>query len=236
MVHNGQVSSSIFGNPEEWPVQDPIGLSGELTVEMVVEGYRCGVFPMPIHRDLPEGVRFAWFCPPDRGILPLDGLRVTRSLRKNAKRYRVTVDTCFTEVMDRCGDPSRDGAWITDEITEVYVGLHARGLAHSVETWDDQDRLVGGLYGVGIGGLFAGESMFHDPDHGRDASKVALIRLVELLNDAGGERLLDVQWATDHLTSLGVVEISRADYLDRLARVLPVSPPMWGSTHIWQFS
>ncbi|HIT76060.1 MAG TPA: leucyl/phenylalanyl-tRNA--protein transferase [Candidatus Avipropionibacterium avicola] len=228
--------SSIFGDPEEWPPQDPIGLSEDLTLPLVVEGYRSGVFPMPVPRELPHGIRFAWFCPPQRGILPLTNLRITRSLRKTAKRYRVSVDRRFTEVMTRCADPSRDGSWITDEIVAVYAGLHERGLAHSVEVWDDHDRLVGGLYGVGLGGLFAGESMFHDPEHGRDASKVALIRLVELLTEAGGERLLDVQWSTPHLASLGVVEVDRADYLARLDRVLPVSPPMWDSTRLWRYS
>ena len=221
----GIMVSAIFGDPAEWPPHDVIGLSREFSPAMTVEAYTAGVFPMPT--EINGGQEMAWFSPVRRGILPLDGLRVTRSLRKMLKRYRVTVDQAFDEVIARCGDPSRDGAWIDERISRTYRQLHRRGLTHSVECWDDQDRLVGGLYGVGLGGLFAGESMFHDPEHGRDASKVALVRLVQLLQAAGGERLLDVQWQTPHLASLGVIEIDRSDYLVRLRRALTTPSPVW---------
>ncbi|MST31904.1 leucyl/phenylalanyl-tRNA--protein transferase, partial [Acidimicrobiaceae bacterium USS-CC1] len=141
------------------------------------------------------------------GILPLEGLRVTRSLRRAAARYEVRVDTAFPEVIDACADARRPGAWIDAAVRDAYTRLHRLGWAHSVEAWDDAG-LAGGLYGVAVGGLFAGESMFH---RRTDASKVALVGLVDRLR-AGGGRLLDVQWATDHLRSLGAVERTRDEY------------------------
>jgi leucyl/phenylalanyl-tRNA--protein transferase len=164
----------------------------------------------------------AWWSPDPRGVLPLDGLRVSRSLRRSLRRFSVRVDTAFDEVIAACADPSRAGGWITQEIATAYRELHRLGWAHSVEAWSDDGRLVGGLYGVCIGGLFAGESMFHTET---DASKVALVALVERLR-AGGAELLDVQWSTPHLASLGVVEISRSDYLRRLGRAVR-RPDAW---------
>lgn len=217
--------SLTFGDPREWPLHDVVGLSTDLTLPMVVEGYTAGVFPMPVTID--ERHEIAWFCPVQRGILPLERLRVTRSLTKSRRRYTVTCDSAFDEVIARCADPTRPGSWIDDEISLVYRQLNRRGLAHSVECWDTEGRLVGGLYGVALGGLFAGESMFHDPEHGRDASKVALLHLVELLTRAGGERLLDVQWMTPHLASLGVIEVPRVEYLSLLDRALLTPSPVW---------
>jgi leucyl/phenylalanyl-tRNA--protein transferase len=163
-----------------------------------------------------------------RGILPLDGLRVPRSLRKMANRYEIRVDTAFDEVLARCGDPRRTGSWIDHGIVEVYTELHHAGVVHSVEAWTPAGQLAGGLYGVSLGGLFAGESMFHDPEVGRDASKVALIALVQILTAAGPEhRLLDVQWQTPHLETLGVIEIGRTQYLSELKRALTVPAPSW---------
>ncbi len=158
----------------------------------------------------------AWWSPNPRGIVPLDGLRVTRSMRQSAKRYSVRVDTCFADVMRGCGDPSRKGAWITREIVEAYTALHALGWAHSIEVFDADGQLAGGLYGVRINGLFAGESMFHV---GRDASKVALMFLVQLMRETG-MTLLDVQWRTDHLESLGAIDVDRERYLSLLADAL----------------
>jgi leucyl/phenylalanyl-tRNA--protein transferase len=157
-------------------------------------------------------------------VLPLDGLRVSRSLRKVLPRFEVRVDTAFAEVVRACADPTRTGRWITPDVAHAYQRLHALGWAHSVECWADGE-LVGGLYGVAVGGLFAGESMFH---RARDASKVALVALVEMLR-AGPDaprRLLDVQWSTEHLARLGVVELPREDYLRRLraALALPLPP------------
>lgn len=215
-----------FNDPASWPDEDLIAATRSLNPMLIVSAYRRGLFPMPIE----QGV-IGWFSPVRRGILPLGGLRVTRSLRKSAKRYVLTVDTAFAEVLDRCGDPRRAYGWIDDSIRTQYGELHRRGIAHSVEARDASGRLVGGLYGVGIGGLFAGESMFHDPEFGRDASKAALIGLVELLSRGGtAGRLLDVQWRTDHLASLGVIEIPRADYLRRLGQALTLPEPEWSVT------
>ncbi|GAB3625020.1 leucyl/phenylalanyl-tRNA--protein transferase [Mariniluteicoccus endophyticus] len=215
---------TTFGPPEDWPADDLIGWSREVDPMMVVEAYASGVFPMPV-----EDV-MGWWSPLRRGILPLDGLKVSRSLRKTAKRYRITVDQAFGQVIDRCADPARDGFWIDGTIRALYRSLHAGGIAHSVEAWDAEGRLVGGLYGVAIGGLFAGESMFHDTVHGRDASKAALIGLVDVLRAAGDidRRLLDVQWQTDHLATLGVVEVPRSAYLARLEQALELCVPRFG--------
>ncbi|QXC63560.1 leucyl/phenylalanyl-tRNA--protein transferase [Aquihabitans sp. G128] len=158
----------------------------------------------------------AWWSPDPRGVLPLDGLRVSRSLRKACARYEVRVDTAFDEVIAACADPKRPHGWIDRSVTDAYRRLHHLGWAHSVETWTPDGELVGGLYGIAIGGLFAGESMFH---RATDASKVALVGLVEHLR-ADGAELLDVQWTTPHLLSLGAVDIGRDEYLARLAAAL----------------
>ena len=214
---------SPFGSPRQWRDDDLIAVSRDVDAEMVLEAYRSGVFPMPVRRRL-----MGWWSPLDRGVLPLDGLRVTRSLRKVLGRYEIRVDTDFAQVLARCANPKRPGSWIDARIRDIYTGLHQRGVVHSVEAWTPDGVLAGGLYGVSLGGLFAGESMFHDPVVGRDASKVALVALVERLRAAGGaDRLLDVQWRTDHLATLGVVEIDRADYLSRLARALELPAPPW---------
>ena len=168
----------------------------------------------------------AWWSPEPRGVLPLDGLRVSRSLRKSCARFEVRVDTAFSQVVAACAEPNRVGRWITDEIAEAYVRLHRLGWAHSVEAWSLEDcQLAGGLYGIAVAGLFAGESMFH---RRTDASKVALVTLVDLLGGAAGAaegRLLDVQWRTDHLASLGVVEVDRATYRSRLHRAMALPLP-----------
>jgi leucyl/phenylalanyl-tRNA--protein transferase len=157
-----------------------------------------------------------WWSPDPRGIMPLDQLRFTRSLRQSAKRYRTAVDSCFLQVIQGCADPSREDGWITSEFVDAYLQLHRLGWAHSVEVFDASGALAGGLYGVRIGRFFAGESMFHRQ---RDASKVALLTLVEIMRDSG-MTLLDTQWCTEHLASLGAVEIPRARYLERLASAL----------------
>ncbi len=218
--------SAIFGPAEDWPAQDLIAFSAEFDPELVVDAYRSGVFPMPLHA---SGFgEMGWWSPTRRGVLPVDALRVTRSMRKAARRYTTTVDTAFDRVIAACADPSRPNGWIDAEIMAVYRALHRDGRAHSGEAWDSQGRLVGGLYGVSLGGLFAGESMFHDPVHGRDASKVALMALVDLLSDEHAEeRIIDVQWQTPHLASLGVIEVDRAEYLALLEEALGVPEPQW---------
>jgi leucyl/phenylalanyl-tRNA--protein transferase len=200
-----------------WPDDDLIITGGDLEPETLIAAYRRGIFPMEA-RGLP-GI-LAWWSPDPRGILPLDGLRVTRSMRQSARQFEVRVDTCFPDVVRGCADPSREDGWITDSFMRAYVRLHELGWAHSVEVFDKEGQLAGGLYGVRVGGLFAGESMFH---RRRDASKVALMALVDLMR-ADGMTLLDVQWSTDHLESLGVVEISRREYLARLALALDLNP------------
>ncbi len=216
---------STFGPPERWRPSDLIAVSREFDADLVLAAYRSGVFPMPIRRSV-----MGWFSPLRRGVLPLDRLRVTRSLHKMIGRYRITVDTAFDEVLAACADRRRPGAWIDARISTVYRQLHRDQVVHSVEAWTAGGRLAGGLYGVSIGGLFAGESMFHDPEVGRDASKVALVALVDRLRAAGAEdRLLDVQWQTPHLASLGVVEISRSSYLGRLEKALTLPTPDWSA-------
>jgi leucyl/phenylalanyl-tRNA--protein transferase len=198
-----------------------VGIGADLEPATLLQAYRHGLFPMPLH----NGGPLAWWSPDPRGVLPLDGLRVTRSLRQSMKHYEVRVDTAFEAVIDACRDPSREGAWITPEIKDAYLRMHELGFAHSVESWtvaDGPPRLAGGLYGLAIGGLFAGESMYHE---GRDASKVALAHLVDRLLDGGGV-LLDVQWTTPHLRSLGAVDLARYDYVARAAEavLLDVDP------------
>ena len=167
------------------------------------------------------GGEIRWYSPDPRGILPLDAVHIPRRLARAARRgrFRIEVDRAFVDVMRACAaderDPDDPGTWISDEIVESYTALHEAGFAHSVETWID-DRLVGGLYGVALGGAFFGESMFH---HETDASKVALVALVERLRGRG-YALLDTQWVTPHLEQFGAVEIPRADYLRRLEQSL----------------
>jgi leucyl/phenylalanyl-tRNA--protein transferase len=209
-------SSWRFPPPEEWPDQDVIAAGADLSPATLVGAYRRGIFPMPLDiPDRPEPV-LAWWSPETRGILPLENLRVTRSLRQSMKRYHVRVDTCFEDVVRACANPARPSAWITQPFIDAYARLHHLGWAHSVETFDRQGVLAGGLYGVRINGLFAGESMFHLQ---RDASKVALAALVEMMRESG-MTLLDVQWQSDHLRTLGVIEVPRSRYLELLDEAL----------------
>lgn len=201
--------------PSVWEMPDPsvagdtdlVGVGADLEPGTILDAYGSGLFPMPV-----DG-RLAWWSPEPRAVLPLDALRVSRSLRRACAGFAVRVDTAFEEVIAACAHPGRSGGWITPELRTAYTRLHGLGWAHSVETWTPAGELAGGLYGLAIGGLFAGESMFH---RRTDASKVALVALVRLLVD-GGATLLDVQWLTPHLASLGAVEIPRAEYLARLA-------------------
>ncbi len=214
----GWVFPDIADLPVGRTADDLVGTGADLAPGTLLAAYRQGLFPMP------GGGRrrpLMWWSPVQRGVLPLDGLRVSRSLRQATRRMEVRVDTAFAEVISACADPARDGSWIDDPVREAYARLHDLGWAHSVEAWQDGE-LVGGLYGVAVGGLFAGESMFH---RARDASKVALVGLVELLRDEHADRrVLDVQWSTDHLASLGVVTVPRPTYgaLLRVAAEVPL--------------
>jgi leucyl/phenylalanyl-tRNA--protein transferase len=197
-----------------------VGAGADLEPGTLLAAYRSGLFPMPAQPGL-----MAWWSPDPRGIVPLDGLRVSRSLRRSCARFEIRVDTACEEVIEECADERRIGAWIDPEIKAAYLRLHQLGWVHSVEAWDGNGRLAGGLYGVAVGGLFAGESMFHRQT---DASKVALVGLVELLRDEGAgpwdRRLLDVQWVTPHLATLGAVEVTRTHYHQLLAAALTLPP------------
>jgi leucyl/phenylalanyl-tRNA--protein transferase len=192
-----------------WPDDDLIAAGGDLEPATLIGAYRRGIFPMELSA-APDTI--CWWSPDPRGIIPLDGLRVTRSMRQSAKRFDVRVDTCFADIMRACADPSRKDGWITIEFIEAYSKLHALGWAHSIEVFDRHGTLAGGLYGVRINGLFAGESMFHRQ---RDASKVALMFLVDLMRESG-MAILDTQWCTEHLASLGAIDVPRDRYLAML--------------------
>jgi leucyl/phenylalanyl-tRNA---protein transferase len=202
-----------FPAAAEMPEGDLVTVGGDLEPSTIIEAYRHGIFPMEV-TDLPG--KIAWWSPDPRGIIPLDGLRVTHSMRKSAKRYEIRVDTAFDAVIRGCADPKRPDGWINEEFIVAYSRLHALGWAHSIEVFDREGQLAGGLYGIRIGGFFAGESMFHRQ---RDASKVALMGLAELMRESG-MGLLDVQWQTEHLTTLGAIAVPRQDYLARLAALL----------------
>ena len=194
------------------PGEEIIGVGADLEVATLLEAYAHGLFPMRVATGGPLG----WWSPDPRGIVPLQVPHISRSLRRSIQRFTLTVDTEFEAVMRACGDPGRPHGWIDESFVEAYVGLHEGGRAHSVEVWtkgaDGNRELVGGIYGVALGGLFAGESMFH---RRTDASKVAFLGLVERLRSAGAS-LFDVQWCTPHLASLGAVEVSRSRYLELL--------------------
>lgn len=211
--------------PCPWALPDPgradehgvVGVGADLEPGTLLAAYRAGLFPMPVERR-----QLAWFSPDPRGVLPLDAVRVSRSLRRSRRRFECTVNAAFRDVVLCCAWGREDGDWITPPVVEAYCRLHDLGWAHSVEVWSE-GALVGGLYGVAIGGLFAGESMFHRVT---DASKVALVEAAERVAASGGT-LFDVQWSTPHLASMGVVEIRRDDYLARVAAAVAAPAIDW---------
>jgi len=200
------------------PGEELLAVGGDLEPGTLLAAYRAGLFPMGIGRGGAPPI--GWWSPDPRGVLLSGGMHVSRSLARSARRMETRVNTAFDDVIGACADPSRSGRWISPGIIAAYTRLHELGWAHSIETWRD-GRLVGGLYGVLIGGFFAGESMFHRET---DASKVALLGLVERMFESGGadpdRRLVDVQWRTPHLASLGVVAIPRVEYVERLGRAV----------------
>ncbi len=211
--------------PSAWALERPPddyshevwAVGADLEPGTLLAAYRRGLFPMPV-----DG-RLAWWSPRLRAVIPLPAFRASRSLRRSARRFELRVDTAFEGVMRACADPARPHGWIDESLVEAYTRLHRLGWAHSVEAWDG-DGLQGGVYGLAIGGLFAAESKFH---RRTDASKVALLGLVEILREAGspGRRILDVQWLSPHLASLGAVEIPRAEYHRRLDLALALTAP-----------
>ncbi len=192
------------------------GMSNSTSPELLLRAYAAGIFPMAERRD---SETLMWISPEQRGVIPLDNFHVPSRLARTVKsdRFEVRVDTAFAEVMAACAQtaPGREQSWINDEILALYGALHRQGHAHSVECWRE-DRLVGGLYGVRLGGAFFGESMF---SRERDTSKVALVHLVARLI-RGGFTLLDAQFLTDHLAQFGAVAIPRREYLRRLKKAL----------------
>ena len=207
--------------PSRWRFPDPatagedglVGVGADLEPATLLDAYRRGIFPWP-H----PGAPLPWFSPDPRGVIPPDGVVVARSLRARLRRsgWETTVDAAFAAVIDACADRSGagEGTWITPPMCTAYRRLHRLGHAHSLEVWDG-DRLVGGLYGIGVGGVFTGESMFH---LATDASKVALVDLAARFAEAGG-RLIDVQVVTPHLATLGARDLPRAEFLALLHRV-----------------
>jgi leucyl/phenylalanyl-tRNA---protein transferase len=198
---------SRFPDPATAPADGPLAVGGDLEPETVLEAYRSGIFPWP------SGGCLYWWSPDPRMVLPLDGLHVSRSLRRTLRsgRFTTTIDMACRDVIAACADRPGEGTWITPEMTAAYGVLHELGIAHSVEVWQDE-RLVGGLYGVALGAAFMGESMFHRV---RDASKVALAHLDAVLV-RGGYLLFDAQLPTDHLVRMGAVSTPRDQFLDAL--------------------
>jgi leucyl/phenylalanyl-tRNA---protein transferase len=204
---------------------DLITLGADLEPGTLLAAYAQGLFPMPwendtsafsipahpVQRKTEHNSALGWWSPDPRGVILAELWEPNRSMRRARRKYRITVDEAFDDVVAGCGNPERPHGWITPEIHAAYAQLHKLGWAHSVEARDEEGRLVGGLYGVAIGGFFAAESKFH---RATDGSKAALAGLCEI---CGPEALIDVQWATPHLMRLGVLEIGRAEYLERLA-------------------
>jgi leucyl/phenylalanyl-tRNA--protein transferase len=215
----GLSPSRFFPPPTSTTDDGLLCIGGRLSPEWLLDAYRHGIFPWPMWEDEP----IAWWSPDPRAIIELDGLHVSRRLQRTIRsgKFRVTLDQDFAGVIQGCATAgSRHGnTWLTPAMIGAYCRMHSLGHAHSVEVWQD-DRLVGGTYGIAIGGAFAAESMFHVV---RDASKVALAHLVSHLNGRGYQ-LLDVQQWTEHTGSMGAIEIARDEYLRRLARAaeLPV--------------
>lgn len=231
VANEGAAGGPVEPPPSVWdlagraptPGEDLVAVGGDLRPGTLLEAYRHGLFPM----GLGDGgsAPLGWWSPDPRGVLIPGEVHVSRSLRRTLPRFEIRVDTAFTQVVAGCADPSRDGAWITSDIAAAYTDLHHLGWAHSVECWLGQD-LVGGLYGVLVGGLFAAESKFHRVP---DASKAAVVALDALMRDgdpAGSAHvLIDVQWATPHLVSLGVRELPREEYRRRCALALREGTP-----------
>jgi leucyl/phenylalanyl-tRNA---protein transferase len=210
-----------FPDPRFGPGDGPLARGGDLQPGTLLDAYAHGIFPWPDRRG-----RLWWWSPDPRAVFPLQtGLRISRSLRRTLRsgRLRCTVDRDFAGVVSGCANRPGEGTWIIPAMQAAYLRLHELGVAHSVEVWDVDGRLVGGLYGVALNAAFMGESMFHRVS---DASKVALVHLVERLR-SWGFVLLDGQLPTPHLTSLGALEIRRDDYLERLESALEL-PGRWG--------
>lgn len=200
---------------------------GELEAGWVLAGYRAGIFPMPQTCPEPDGCsHLYWYSPVERAVFPLRGWRASRSLAKARRRCEIRIDAAFEEVLVGCARFDQpEGKWLTPEFADVYRELHRLGWAHSVEAWTADGDLAGGVLGVEVGGLFAGDTMV---SFRRDGSKVAIAGLIELLSGAGGDRVFDAQWLTPHLASLGAVQITRREYHSRLSVALELAAVLSG--------
>ncbi len=195
-----------------------MGIGADLSPGMLLSGYRGGLFAMP------DGADLGWWSPDPRGLLLPAQVHVSRSLRRALTHFEVSLDGAFAEVVAACADPRRPHGWITGAYLDSYLELHRLGWAHSIEVWGSDGRLAGGLFGVEVGGLFAAESKFHLRT---DASKVAVVALAALLvSDGDPHRVIDIQWCTEHLASLGAVQVPRPVYLQALPAVLACAPAL----------
>jgi len=203
-----------FPTHDQWnPNNDIVAVGADLEPDTLLYAYAHAMFPMFIDK---KHTQLGWWSPPMRGIFPLDGFHASRSVRKSARKFHCTMNTAFSEVMHACATEHADGNWIDQHFIEAYTELHALGHAHSVEVWNSNNELVGGVYGVRINNFFAGESMFHRET---DASKVALTFLIDVMN-LDGMKLFDTQWLTEHLETLGAIEIPRETYCELLAEAI----------------
>lgn len=211
-------------DPASLPAGDFVAVGADLAPATLLAGYRAGLFAMPDRAGL------GWWCPDPRGVLSPGRVHVSRSLRRSLRHFEFSVDVCFDRILALCADPEREHGWINREYADAYLSLHELGWAHSIEVWS-QGRLAGGLFGVEVGGLFAAESKAHLV---ADASKAAVVALADLLAEDGRPRLIDVQWATEHLVTLGVREVPREVYLEVLRTLLSVPPRLGGQLPAWQ--
>jgi leucyl/phenylalanyl-tRNA---protein transferase len=204
--------SELWRDPELADATGLVAMGGDLSPNRLLEAYRRGIFPW-----YDESLPICWWSPDPRAIFELDHFHISRRLSRTRRsgRFQITVDRAFSEVIRGCADRPEQGTWITCEMIDAYEALHRLGQAHSVEVWSD-GALAGGIYGVALGGFFAGESMF---SQARDASKVALIHLIDRLRERGFQ-LFDIQFLNDHTARLGAIEIPRREYLARLREAL----------------
>jgi len=207
-------------NPQiVWPKLTKFGSNWE--PETLLAAYRAGLFPMPYEIDSVESA-IGWWSPKSRAIFYPDQIYVSTSLKSAMRKFKVTVNQDLAGVIRACGNPDRESGWINQTVISAFTALHKVGVAHSIEVWDREGTLAGGLYGLEFGGVFAGESMFHVASN---ASKVALVHLGELLNDGNG-RIIDTQWMTTHLDSMGAKAVDRRDYCQKLPSLMEIPPVM----------
>lgn len=200
-----------------WPKLTEFGSNWE--PETLLSAYRVGLFPMPYEIDGMESA-IGWWSPFSRAVFYPGQIYISTSLKSATKKFNVTVNQDFEAVIRACGNPERESGWINEDVVSAFITLHQMGVAHSIEVWDGTGALVGGLYGLELGGVFAGESMFHIT---KNASKVALAHLGDLLNDGRG-RIIDTQWMTKHLESMGAKPIERGEYCRLLPDLLDIPP------------